>query len=235
VPAMLTTEYVINKKYLNVGYGLLKEMNMAKENEQVLVFPDAIFEKLGKFSGVSKEGQSFLKNPLFLDSLSYRLRSEMEVDESYKQLIPYCVLTVGDSEKKFFVYQRAKKGGEKRLHDKYSIGVGGHINPVDGEPASAYDQAFHRELAEEVSLSGNFGSKIIGAIYDDSEPVGRVHFGVVHLLSGIGEVAFEFNDEALDDMQFQSYSWLKENVDKFENWSKLVINGLLSEYFEEQT
>ena len=56
-------------------------------------------------------------------------RRHAETDSSLKQLIPYCVLLRGDE---IFLMRRKPKGGESRLFNLHSIGVGGHINPVDG-------------------------------------------------------------------------------------------------------
>ena len=53
-----------------------------------------------------------------------------EHDSSFKQVIPYTVVTHGDE---VLLLKRLEQGGEARLHGKLSIGVGGHINPVDGD------------------------------------------------------------------------------------------------------
>ena len=45
-----------------------------------------------------------------------------------KQVIPYGIVTC---EERVLLVRRTKGGGEARLHDKLSIGIGGHINPVD--------------------------------------------------------------------------------------------------------
>ncbi len=205
-----------------------------KENEQVLVFPESVFKEIGEFKGVSREVAPFFENEKFKSSLTYKPRPDMEVDPTWKQLIPYCVIkfAVGQlpSEKGiFFIYQRTKKGGESRLHDKWSIGVGGHINPCDGDAllCSSYDSAMRRELEEEISLYGDFKEEKIGMIYDDSNDVGKVHFGVVHLITLNKDSCLKPTDPALDKGDFVSYNWLIDNIDKFESWSQLVIKELL--------
>ena len=63
----------------------------------------------------------------------YEPRAEMEVDPSFKQIIPYLVLRDGE---RYFLMRRTRPGGDARLHDRWSIGVGGHIEPGDeGWPA----------------------------------------------------------------------------------------------------
>ena len=199
------------------------------ETEQVLVFPERVFKELGSFTGFSTEApHRILSNQKFLNSLSYRNRDKMEVNPCFKQIIPYCVLTtLKDGTKKYFVYQRTKKGGESRLHDKWSLGVGGHINPCDGEQTSAYQKAFLRELSEEVSIFGNFENEVIGAIYDDSNDVGKVHFGVVHLLTLHPDVELK-TEPTLSNGQWVDLAWLSQNKERFENWSQLVIDHLQS-------
>ena len=60
----------------------------------------------------------------------FRPRAEAETDPSWKQLIPYLVLRDGE---RIFLMRRTKAGGDERLHDRYTIGVGGHVNPEDGD------------------------------------------------------------------------------------------------------
>lgn len=204
---------------------------MTNEVESVLVFPEKVFHEVGFFTGVSREATHFIEHEDFIASLSYQPREDMEKNPAFKQVIPYCVIVFGNGnkleDKKFFVYQRTKKGGESRLHDKYSLGVGGHVNPCDGEPSCSIKSGMLRELQEEISLTGAYQVEPIGLIYDDSNDVGKVHFGVVLIVNLGKDCSMKINDHALDNGQFVDYTWLKENIDKFENWSQLVIKELL--------
>ena len=51
-----------------------------------------------------------------------------EEDPGYKQLIPYVILWQGPQ---IYLMERTAAGGDSRLHGKASIGVGGHVNPMD--------------------------------------------------------------------------------------------------------
>lgn len=211
------------------------------EVEQVLVVPENVFQEVGGFVGVSREASALLQNEKFLSSLQYLPRSEAEENPSFKQLIPYCVVRFGgeldygsegntrEGKEKglFFIYQRTKKGGETRLYDKYSIGVGGHINPCDGEPSCSFETAQLRELQEEISLSGDFTVRPVGLLYDDSNDVGKVHLGVVSVITLGKNSVMKPNDPALANGTFVDYTWLVNNVGVFENWSQLVIKELL--------
>src|SRR3954454_9273568 len=68
----------------------------------------------------------------YLDALrlrgEFRPRPDAEQDPSWKQVIPYVVLRDGDA---IFLMRRTRAGGDERLHDRYSIGIGGHVNPQD--------------------------------------------------------------------------------------------------------
>ncbi len=59
-------------------------------------------------------------------------RREAEQDPGHKQIIPYLVLRDGP---RLFVIHRTRAGGDARLHGRYSIGVGGHLNPGDVDVA----------------------------------------------------------------------------------------------------
>lgn len=59
---------------------------------------------------------------------AYLDRSAAEIDPSHKQLIPYVVVRDGPAT---FLMHRTNAGGDPRLHGRASIGVGGHLNPVD--------------------------------------------------------------------------------------------------------
>ena len=102
-------------------------------------------------------------------------RPTAEVSPQYKQIIPYVVIRRGEL---WFLLKRTQKQTEARLHDKLSLGIGGHINPdtpdlIDG---------LQKELEEEVGVSGDYELTFIGILNDDTTDVGRVHLGAVFVL-----------------------------------------------------
>ncbi|MEX0614166.1 MAG: phosphoesterase, partial [Pirellulales bacterium] len=101
--------------------------------EKILVFPTALFHALGYFQGFSADVSRYLPRLLEGEHLEYRPRGQMEEDPSFKQLIPYVLFRWIDEAgaPHLFEYQRGSGQGERRLHAKRSVGVGGHINPVD--------------------------------------------------------------------------------------------------------
>jgi len=196
--------------------------------EQVLVVPRALFDEIGSFDGIRVEGVEASvarlldpQNHFFMD------RAEAEEDPTHKQLIPYCIFRCGD---RVLHYTRGKAGGEARLHAKISVGVGGHVNPVDmGEGRKgpeAYHAAVTREIEEELDLPGSHEHRIIALLNDDSNPVGQVHLGIVHLVD-LPNDAVSSREDALTDMGFSPLSDLNGALfDRLETWSQHCIRHL---------
>jgi predicted NUDIX family phosphoesterase len=86
---------------------------------------------------------------------------------------------------RYLHYTRGKSGGESRLHAQGSVGIGGHINPVDerADPLGrkTYLAGVEREIEEELKIDGSHTNRIVALLNDDSNEVGAVHLGVVHI------------------------------------------------------
>ncbi|MHC4213967.1 MAG: hypothetical protein ACYSWP_11395, partial [Planctomycetota bacterium] len=157
---------------------------MAQE-EQVLVFERKVYEQAGEFRGLNFEVDGFLEKLFSPGVLRFMPRSQAEEDPSFKQLIPYVIMCFDG---KYLSYVRGKRAGETRLVAKRSIGIGGHINPVDNEVPlfgtdfkEIYFSAVEREVAEEVNVESAHTDRIVALLNDDSNEVGQVHLGIVHL------------------------------------------------------
>lgn len=198
------------------------------ESEKVLVFTNKLFNEIGSFQGIIQrpEINKFVKliyksgNLLFVD------REAAEVNPEYKQVIPYTV--VKSSHDRILVYKRNKKGGETRLHDKYSLGVGGHINDTDGNvdsPFSLYGNGWRREMREELDVDGVGTNKIVGCIYDGTTAVGQVHFGFVHLFQMFAPTCI--GSKCQLNYEWKSVSEIKEMDVEWESWSKLIVENIL--------
>lgn len=104
-------------------------------------------------------------------------RAHAEDDPGHKQPIPYCVVRDADA---VFVVQRLTRQGERRLHGRASLGIGGHVGPEDDPGPGCIGRALHRELHEELVLPADLpAARPLGLLNDDSTPVGSVHLGVV--------------------------------------------------------
>ncbi len=146
-----------------------------------------------------------------------------EEDEEYKQIIAYLVLT---HKEKVFCYKRTAKAGEQRLHSNYSIGIGGHINPIDvGKKSDLLKESMEREFEEEVAYSGEKKERILGYINDDSNSVGRVHLGLVYEMELANENV-KLNEKELDEGKLCTLAEIKEKYESLENWSKITFDYL---------
>jgi predicted NUDIX family phosphoesterase len=188
--------------------------------ERVLVVPTAVFRAAGVFHGFCSRVEDYLPQLLDPNLLSFRPRSEVETDPSFKQLIPYVVLRCGNL---VFHYTRGQKGSEARLRALRSIGVGGHVSETD---QSLFDDPYHqglqREVAEEVHIDTTYEERCIGLINDDRTPVGQVHLGIVHIFD-LAEPKVRRAEAALARAGFAPLAELRQQADEFETWSQFLF------------
>ena len=194
-------------------------------SERVLVVPSSEFDALGRFQGFSPDADRYLDALLRPGLASFRARSEVEDDPGFQQIIPYVVFRAGGL---VFTYVRGRSGGESRLRRLRSIGVGGHVAEADAEgrgTTEAYEMALLRELEEEVDIRSPGRMTRLGLINDDSNPVGRVHLGVVHLFE-LDRPEVVPREDALADPEFLPIAALPARLDEFETWSRICIGVL---------
>lgn len=152
-------------------------------------------------------------------------RDQAEGNPHYRQLIPYVVVL--DALGQVFACTRLAIQSEARLHSKLSIGIGGHINPIDGpvEPAIVRRAAW-RELHEELHMSAPEPRELVflGFINDKSTPVSRDHLGCLLVLRSEGEVTVKEKDKMSG--AFVTELSLRENMARLESWSLLCLLAL---------
>lgn len=190
--------------------------------ENILVVPtkDMFFE--GAWQGLCGTDKIDLQKymDVIQEKCEFLPRPEMEYDESYKQIIPYLIFKWED---KYFLMQRADKASETRLRSKYSFGIGGHIREDDMQGASIFDWA-RREFAEEVDYAGNLNVEMLGILNDDSNDVGKVHLGLVLLVTGdTNEIKVKSELKGGDLLTLEECTSFEGQM---ESWSKLVFNYL---------
>lgn len=145
-------------------------------------------------------------------------RGDAEEDASHKQVIPYLVLRDGE---RWFLMRRTRAGGDARLHDLWSIGVGGHLNPGDGDVAGG----LAREWAEEVEADFAPDYRPVGLLNDDTTPVGAVHIGFVYLADAAGRpVAIRETDKLAG--AFATTAEVEAVREHMETWSRLAFDAL---------
>jgi predicted NUDIX family phosphoesterase len=196
--------------------------------EQVLVVPRALFDSIGSFQGIRTHGvEAAMARLLDPENHHFMDREAAERDPSYKQLIPYCVIRCKSA---ILSYTRGKSGGEERLHAKVSVGVGGHINPIDtgmGRTGpDAYHAAVERELHEELVFEISHTNRIAALLNDDSNDVGRVHLGVIHIID-VENTRVSAREDALANLSFNELVELKGPLfPNLEAWSQHVIGDI---------
>ena len=196
-------------------------------DERVLIVPSSEFDALGRFQGFLPEADRYLDHLLAPGLGSFRERRKVEDDPNWQQIIPYVVFRSGIQ---VFTYARGKSGTEARLRTLRSLGVGGHVAEADADGVAsraAYEVALHRELHEEVALGSPGLLTTVGLINDDSNPVGRVHLGVVHLYE-LNRPEVSSREDALADPCFLTVDELIARRDEFETWSQIVIDVVLA-------
>jgi predicted NUDIX family phosphoesterase len=151
----------------------------------------------------------------------YLERSAAEDDPSFKQIIPYVVVSDAD---RVFLMERTDAGGDARLHRKASIGVGGHLNPVD-RGADPLIAGLQREWSEEVRADWTPEFELIGFLNDDRNPVGAVHLGVVFRVVPRGEIEVLEADKLSGRMA--PHREVGAAWERLETWSQLVAGELL--------
>ena len=184
--------------------------------EQVLVVPRDRVPDGSDWYGLRSEGlRPFLE--VIAREGAYAPRHAMEHDPAYKQIIPYLVLRDGD---RYFLMRRTRAGADRRLHDRWSIGVGGHLNPGDDGLLGG----LRREWREELDANFEPAFEPLALLNDDTTDVGAVHLGVVFVADAAGRsVAVREHDKLTG--AFATAAEVAAVTDDLETWSRLVFEA----------
>lgn len=189
--------------------------------EQVLVTDRKALEaKLGTAVFVTL-GLEELKSYLLAHHF-FLPRQQAEYDATVRQIIPYVILRRQGS---YFLLRRLKKQTEQRLHQKLSLGVGGHINPTEEAAADPILAGLHRELAEEVDVPSVRSLTCVGLINETTGGVSDYHTGLVYLMETDGAVTVRETEK-------MTGSWatpqeLQAVYEDLETWSQLVFDRVI--------
>jgi len=193
---------------------------MGMGNDILVIKKDELF-KDGEFEGFKPISEKDYTE-IILKNYEYQKRTEeLENNSSWQQPIPY-VWIIDPKTKKVFLYKRDITGNEGRLYNKFSGGVGGHIDRETEEFVdNPITSAMMRELKEEVIMTVYPIPEIIGFI-NLNHDVHAVHFGIVAVAQT------ERNVEANEDMIFGEFYSSEEIENIFndpnntiEEWTKI--------------
>jgi predicted NUDIX family phosphoesterase len=192
-------------------------MSGSETDEHVLVVPRASIIPEPGWLGVRRDG---IEAALAVVNAQgeFRPRAAMEADPAYKQIIPYLVLRDGP---RWFLMRRTRAGGDARLHDRWSIGVGGHLNPGDGDVIGGLRREWREELV--TLFEPEFQPSAL--LNDDSDAVGRVHLGIVFIADAAGRPVSVRETDKLEG-RFVDAADVRAVRDGLETWSRLVFDAL---------
>lgn len=191
-------------------------------------------------------------------------RAHAENDSSLKQLIPYCIIVdqasleptslasevVTSGSLRVLCLRRLGAQGEARLHDKLSIGIGGHLNPIDltisnpkplrdlKDPSRAkiISNGVLREVTEELEVpeSLTLTPRPVGVLNDDSTPVGSVHFGLVYAIAAPSNITIREKDHMAGEWrEWRSLARDERGGANFESWSAFLLRTLHEQHIAE--
>ena len=185
--------------------------------ERVFVVPRSSIEDGAGWYGIRTDDLDEFVVALERDG-RYEPRPQMEANPSFKQVIPYLVLR--DAER-YFLMRRTRAGVDTRLHDRYSIGVGGHLNPGDGGVLGG----LRREWREELVADFEPAFRLVGLLNDDTTEVGAVHLGAVYVAEAGGRpVTIRETDKLTGS--FAEPHEVAAVADRLETWSRLCFEFL---------
>ena len=209
---------------MSVSYYVQNKVASVYPVEDILVVKrEILFKNHPEWNGIISCTDDFVA--CLLDNHEYKDRSQMETDEKYKQIIPYFVYIYADS---VFLMQRGIKGTEKRLSGKFTLGIGGHVRKSDVNEGANLVEWGMREFREEVSYQGNYKVMPVGIINDDTNPVGRVHMGLVYIIQGDSQ-KIAIKDE-LAWGELVSCKTIVDYYDRLEPWSQMIFDTILKDY-----
>jgi len=193
--------------------------------ERVLCFPRSLLDELGGFQGFRPDDGTLLEQILSSGQARFIERGKAEEDPSFKQLIPYVVMVWKD---KLLFYVRGKKTEEGRLRSLGSVGIGGHVSVTDHslfdrDIREVFAAGLRREVTEEVEVQTEFTERVAGLINDDSNPVGRVHLGVL-VLWELKEPRVIKRERSITSLEFLTIEELRKRKNKLETWSQIVVD-----------
>jgi predicted NUDIX family phosphoesterase len=206
---------------------------MGKMDEMIYAIEvDELFSGVNKFNKFIEMDTNILAN--IEEYTKIMKRSDCEENPTIKHLIPYIFLTTPTN--KIFVTRRTSNQTESRLHNKASIGVGGHVGEFS-DSMDIYNNVYFgaiRELNEELygveieTLMGDhLNLKLIGFVNYDADEVGQVHFGMVyHLLVNdilIPEISIKETENMMGEWMPIDASFM---IDNYETWSRALLEGI---------
>lgn len=178
--------------------------------------------ELARASGLERNIEA---NGLYLD------RELLETNLVFKQIVTYCML-LSDAGT-VFSYRRG--GGEPRLKDKWSLGIGGHVHQLDTKPENLIKVNVMKNVEREVGVGTRImGLRHLGYINCEDSPVNRDHLGLLFLKEVYDEHEIKANSPDILEGEFRSQAEIEKLMKKheFEEWSEIAYRVLVRKKFK---
>lgn len=163
------------------------------------------------------------------EHLDFGPRAELEEDPTKKQIIPYVLI---QRQHDIWTMVRTAKTQETRLHHRASVGVGGHLEPMDGSHEDIIVNGMLRELHEEVHIKEQWDQHVqyVGILNDDTNDVGKVHLGLVFLLHVLPQTNVEIREtEKMRGLWYPITQCQSSEDYTFETWSEIALQTMYPE------
>ncbi len=195
------------------------------EAEHVLCVPRTTIFPDGAWHGLVTRGLERVLRTIRAAS-EYRPRHLVEEDPDQQQVIPYCIVHHPHDET-YLLTRRLRSSSERRLHNLYSLGVGGHVNPGDGERLDPVIGGLLREWAEEIVCPAAATARLVAVLNDDSTPVARHHLGLVFLVQPVSGPVSIRETQKLEG-EAMGLEAMRPYYLSMESWSQLCFDDLVA-------
>ena len=214
------TEYADRLTQEKIGARVKKR---DKASEKVLCVPTRMIDKYDDFELLVNYESTFM----FRGSPDGELEGA-ETNKRWKQVIPYFALVENGM---ILTYKKNKSSSETRLRDKYSIGIGGHVNDGDGTGMSAVRTAAIREFKEEIGVTPKLSSnKDDYVVIDIKGGAADYHIGYCQIITEWQPEGIKLSEE-VDKISWKTIPELEE-LD-LEEWSLFVLELLKKDFIFE--
>ncbi len=201
-----------------------------KHNYPILVIETKKLFQNNSFEGFKHADEINFEKRILNNSL-WKLRYLMEENPEYQQPICYSII-INPKTKKVFAYQRANRNSETseaRLNNRWTWGVGGHVEKIDENSDNPLHTSMLRELHEEVDVQGDINPKVIGYINDNSTEISKVHFGLIYVVETDAEVVLPKASEIAQG-SFHTVEEIEQMLEsdehQIEEWSKISFEPI---------
>ncbi len=191
-------------------------------SENVLVVQNELLQSLfpNKFKHIITNKKEQIINAIINNHL-FMPRHKAEYNPEFRQVIPYVIIR---NHNNYLLLKRTSKQTEKRLHNKYSLGIGGHINPDSSIPQdNIVINGLYKELNEEIQLKGPYQLNFKGVIIDESTSVSKVHLGLLYIFD-VKSPEYKILEDDKMSGQWVSREKLNNYYDNLETWSQIVYD-----------